>query len=69
MEVHGILVDGFAGLSEIPSLVLFSLIFLGEKRKVIRVSWTSQQGIRQPNIGWSVKFVSTLLLLSPRLLI
>lgn len=55
MEVHGILVDGFAGLSEIPSLVLFSLIFLGEKRKVIRVSWTSQQGIRQRNIGWSVK--------------
>ena len=34
VEVHGILVDGFAGLSEIPSLVLFSLIFLGRKGEV-----------------------------------
>jgi hypothetical protein len=34
VEVHGISVDGFAGLSEIPTLVLFLLIFLGRKREV-----------------------------------
>lgn len=77
MEVHGISVDGFAGLSEIPSLVLFLLIFLGRKREVPKgsdprvVDKSTRHTASPPNIGpigWSVKFVSTVsLFLSPRI--
>jgi hypothetical protein len=33
VEVHGILADGFASLSDTPSLALVSPIFLGGKGK------------------------------------